>query len=384
METILPMINPALSLPVRLRAFSELTGKGVTIVIIDSGFIPHPDLTQPNNRIIAYYDAVHDIEDDMPPTEIEISSWHGTMTACTAAGNGYLSSGHYRSLAPKANIVLIRTMHQSSIISTQAIVQALRWCYRNSEQYGIKIINLSVYADEIDHSVHHPVIAEVERLVQSGITVVAASGNNFNAPLRPPASAPSAITVGGLDDKNNVTRKDDALYQTTFGKTMFNNIKPEIIAPAIWLAAPILPQTSVHKEAAALCAMDAMTDDMLLRTFPLLIADTLLPLQLIKTHSAITLRKNIRERMEAESIISPYYKFVDGTSFAAPIVCSLIAQMLESRPTLSPQEVKTILTETAVLLDNYPKEPQGYGVINVEHALRRVQALNESDGLKRL
>ena len=192
------------------------------------------------------------------------------------------------------------------------------------------------------------------------------------------------LSVGGLDDKNNVTRKDDALYQTTFGKTVFNNIKPEIIAPAMWLAAPILPQTSVHKEAAALCAMDAMTDDMLLRTFPLLIAETLLPLQLIKTHSAITLRKNIRERMESESIISPYYKFVDGTSFAAPIVCSLIAQMLELRPTLMPEEIKTILMETAVLLENYPREPQGYGVINVENALHRVQVLNESDELKRL
>lgn len=384
METIVPTISPALSIPVRLRAFSELTGKGVTIAIIDSGFVPHPDLIQPHNRIIAYYDAVHGTEDELPPAEVEISSWHGTMTACTAAGNGYLSSGHYRSLAPKANVVLIRTMHQSSIISTQSIVRALQWCYSNAEQYGIKIINLSVYADEIDHSLSHPVIAEVEKLTEHGITIVAAAGNNFNAPLRPPASAPSAITVGGLDDKNNIIRKDDSLYQTTFGKTIFNNIKPEIIAPAMWLAAPILPHTSVHKEAAALCAMDAMTDDMLLRTFPLLISDTHLPLQLIKTQSAQTLRKHIRERMASESIISPHYKFVDGTSFAAPIVCSVIAQMLELRPSLTPTEIKDILTQTAVQLDNYPKEPQGYGVINVENALQQIQNMNENDELKRL
>jgi len=384
MQTILPTISPALSLPVRLRAFSELTGKGVTIAIIDSGFVPHPDLIQPENRILAYYDAVHGIEDDMPPTEIEISSWHGTMTACTAAGNGYLSSGHYRSLAPKSKVVLVRTMHQNSIISTQTIVTALQWCSANSERFGIKIINLSVYADEIDHSLNHPVIAEVERLVQQGITIVTAAGNNFNAPLRPPASAPSAITVGGLDDKNNIIRKDDSLYQTTFGKTIFNNIKPEIIAPAMWLAAPILPHTSVHREAAALCAMEAMTDDMLLRTFPLFIAETHLPLQLIKTQSVTALRKHIRERMSTESIISPHYKFVDGTSFAAPIVCSVIAQMLELRPSLNPTEIKDILTQTAVQLENYPKEPQGYGVINVENALQEVQSLNEDDELKRL
>lgn len=384
MSDLLPPISPALSLPVRLRAFSQLTGKNSTIVLIDSGFIPHPDLIYPTNRIVGYYDAVNDAEDDMPPTETQISSWHGTMTACTAAGNGYLSSGHYRSLAPQASVILVKTMHESSIIATPTIVRALRWCLANKERLGINIINLSVYADELDHSLQHPVIAAVEELVASGITVVAAAGNNFNAPLRPPASAPSAITVGGLDDHNNLLRSDDSLYQTTFGKTMFQMVKPEIIAPAMWLAAPILPNTSVQREAAALCALDAMTDDMLIKIFPLLVAETHLPLQLIKTTTAKTLRKSIRERMKAESIISPHYKFVDGTSFAAPIVCSVIAQMLELRPSLSPSEIKDILTDTAVQLDNYPKEPQGYGVIQVDQVLQKVASLNEDDELKRL
>lgn len=42
--------------PLRLGADSEYTGKGVTIAFLDSGFYPHPDLIQPENRIVAFKD----------------------------------------------------------------------------------------------------------------------------------------------------------------------------------------------------------------------------------------------------------------------------------------------------------------------------------------
>ncbi len=41
---------------VRLNTIEDYTGKGVTIAFLDSGFYPHPDLTEPTSRIVAFKD----------------------------------------------------------------------------------------------------------------------------------------------------------------------------------------------------------------------------------------------------------------------------------------------------------------------------------------
>jgi serine protease AprX len=60
---------------------------------------------------------------------------------------------------------------------------------------------------------------------------------------------------------------------------------------------------------------------------------------------------------------------VDGTSFAAPVVASVVAQMLEANPGLSPADVKRILLETAVPVAELPALRQGYGVLDPRAAL---------------
>lgn len=365
-----PGVFPALSVPARLRAESRYTGRGVCIALIDSGFTPHPDLTLPGNRILAYYDAVSRSEAPLPPEDVQLHSWHGTMTACTAAGNGWLSHGQYTSPAPDASVVLLRVMQDNGRIPSPVIVQALAWCLEHREQYSISIVNLSVYADEQDNLLEHPVTLLVEELVARGVVVVAASGNNPALPLRPPAVAPSAITVGGLDDKNTLSDEMYTLYNSSFGTTTSGQCKPEVIAPAIWLPAPILPGTQVHTEAAALCALNDMTDEQLLRTLPLLIADTALPPELLHETSATVVREAVARRISEEKIISPGYKHVDGTSFAAPIVCSIIAQMLEANPRLTPAHIKEILISTADYMHGFPRERQGYGRVDAAAALR--------------
>jgi serine protease AprX len=60
---------------------------------------------------------------------------------------------------------------------------------------------------------------------------------------------------------------------------------------------------------------------------------------------------------------------VDGTSVAAPIVSSVIAQMLEANPDLTPEQIRTILKQTAIPLDSIPAEKQGAGAINARGAV---------------
>lgn len=373
-------LRPSLPLAVRLHADTRSQGRGVTIVMIDSDAVSHPDICQPRERVKAYVNAVDNSVGPLPVTPPVSRQWHGTMTACTAAGNGFLSLGEFTSLAPEADLILIRTMDDRGRIPTSVIVRALTWVLDNAEEYNIRIVNLSVYADELDQTTNHPVNRLVEDVIAAGIIVVAAAGNNPLAPIRPPASSPSAITVGGLDDRNSLDDSDNDLYHSTFGITALGVQKPDVIAPAIWLPAPILPGTDVHTEAAALCALDAMTDDMLLTTAPRLLPSTKLPIALRTSRNVDELRTKIAERLMSESIVSPFYKMVDGTSFAAPIVASIIAQMLEIAPDLSPADVKHILVSTAVRLPGHSPLRQGAGVVQQRLALDMARRRGGSTG----
>jgi serine protease AprX len=80
-------------------------------------------------------------------------------------------------------------------------------------------------------------------------------------------------------------------------------------------------------------------------------------------------RSLVLQRIAHEKLITSDYKHVDGTSFAAPIVASIVAQMLEARPSLTPAEVKHILMITATSLPNVPREIQGYGVVQADKAI---------------
>ena len=44
----------------------------------------------------------------MNVSEPDVASWHGMMTSVVAAGNGGLSNGFYRGIAPDANVVLVK------------------------------------------------------------------------------------------------------------------------------------------------------------------------------------------------------------------------------------------------------------------------------------
>jgi len=59
-----------------------------------------------------------------------------------------------------------------------------------------------------------------------------------------------------------------------------------------------------------------------------------------------------------------------GTSFAVPFVCATVALMLQINPSLTFDQVKQILQQTATMLPGYPVAAQGAGVINTEAALQ--------------
>ena len=78
--------------------------------------------------------------------------------------------------------------------------------------------------------------------------------------------------------------------------------------------------------------------------------------------------------------MATHYQHVDGTSFAAPIVTSIVAQMIEANPRLTPGAIKNILISAADRVTTAPAIRQGYGVVNarraVEMALQETHELN--------
>ncbi len=128
----------------RLGAHEHFTGRGVTIAFLDSGFYPHPDLTTPHSRILEYHNIVPKGTGTLD--SIDVASWHGMMTSVVAAGNGALSGGFFRSIAPDCNVVLVK-VSKSGHIGEKNIERGLRWIIENREKYGIRVVNISAGGD---------------------------------------------------------------------------------------------------------------------------------------------------------------------------------------------------------------------------------------------
>ncbi|MBS1911666.1 MAG: S8 family serine peptidase [Bacteroidetes bacterium] len=378
--------TPILPTPMRMNADLRFTGRGVTIAFIDSGFYPHTDLTHPSHRLLAIYDAVRGREvrsiERMAANDPPVEAWHGTMAAATAAGSGMASGGEYHGIACESRLVLVKAMTRRYRIRTPQVLRALEWVRENRERFDIRVVNMSLGVDETTDSMHHPVIALVEELSAMGVVMVAASGNNPANPIKPPGAAPSAITVGGYNDHNSTEWMRREVWHSSYGNTPGHVRKPELLAPAIWVAAPILPRTAVKREADALFRLAGSGDAELMALIPPLAGATAVAKELRAASDPLAARGIVLARIAAEKMITADYKHVDGTSFAAPIVSSVVAQMLEARPDLTPEQVKRILCATAMPIANVPQEVQGYGVADAAAAVRMVLSLPGAGGLE--
>ena len=369
--------------PVRLRANPHYTGRGITLCLLDSGFYPHPDLIQPRNRIREMVDAsTKQIVVGADFREPRVVSWHGLMTSAAAAGNGALSQGRYAGIASDADVILVKISDPRNRVRERDIIRGLRWVLDNHRRYGIDIVNISVGGDKSGLERDSVIDRMVGRLVRRGVIVVAAAGNAGRSDLYPPASAAESITVGGIDDQNVLDAERRRMYGSNWGRMADGGLKPEVVAPSMWLAAPVLPGTKIAEQNLLLDRLWRADDEEL----PALLASTYRVLgfpEEVLRQSLAKQRARVREKLVENKFVTPYYQHVDGTSFAAPIVSSVLAQMLEANPDLGPEEAKALIVATAERLTNQPEERQGYGVITpgraVAAALRvRYGALDEA------
>jgi serine protease AprX len=340
----------ALPTPLRLRADPLFTGRGVTIAIVDAAFYPHDDLVHPHNRIRAWADAGSSEMDALRFARDEIprwpgwdlhepAQWHGLMTSAAAAGDGWRSQGLYRGMAPDADLVLVQARDAVGHVGGASIARALDWLHVHRREFEISVVNVSLGADEMDSGEHNAVDAAVTRLVDDGVVVVVAAGNDGERRLLPPASAPAALTIGGLDDRNVLSRAERAVWHSRFGVTHNGFEKPELVAPSVWVVAPVLPGTDVAREAAELFARRAIGDS------------------------------SAESRIDELKLVTPHYQHVEGTSFASPIVAGTVACMREANRSLSPRRIRELLVTACHRVEGAPAERQGAGALEAGRAV---------------
>lgn len=103
--------------------------------------------------------------------------------------------------------------------STSTVLSALEWVYSNRTTYNIRVVNMSLGAPALSSYKNDPLCLAVRKLVNAGVVVVAAAGNEGKdafgrkqyGSIHSPGNEPSAITVGASNSFGTNGRADDTI-----------------------------------------------------------------------------------------------------------------------------------------------------------------------------
>jgi serine protease AprX len=242
---------------------------------------------------------------------------HGTFVAGIAAGN----AKGYAGAAPNADIVSLDVMDDSGAGKTSDVIAAAEWIYLNKAAYNIRVANFSLHSGAVNHFWLDPLNVAVSKLWHAGVVVVAAAGNYGTADgpsgvRYAPGSNPFVITVGAVDIGGTAKPRDDARAPwSAYGRTPDGFMKPEICAPGRYMVGPVPAISTLAAE-------------------------------------------------KADKLQGLGYIELSGTSFAAPVVSGVAAQLLARNPTMTPDQVKgTLMRRARPVVDGAP-HACGVGQIN--------------------
>lgn len=188
-----------------LRETHGLTGAGQTVAVIDTGVTAdHVALGGgfgPGYRVVGGWDFA---ENDANPNDDGPTGFHGTHIAGLLAGD----TDGFAGVAPEADIVALRVFDDYGFSQLEWIESSLQWVLENQNSFEspITTVNLSIGTALNDANRFHAMDLledELSLLRENNILVFAASGNSFDgssSEILYPASSPSVIAVGSIDD----------------------------------------------------------------------------------------------------------------------------------------------------------------------------------------
>ena len=271
------------------------------------------------------------VRDVAPP----LTSVHGAHVAGLIGarkpvdGDGYDGPGYSDGMCPEIQLYDFRVLAKTAEDTEFAIIAALQYLRYVNERHSYTTIHGANLSLSIPHNVRNyacgrtPVCVECQRLVESGVVVVAAAGNrgyqrfetaegpfeNYAAfSITDPGNAEDVITVGATH--GNWPHTYGVSFFSSRGPTGDGRPKPDLVAPGERIEAP----------------------------FP-------------------------NKDVGAES----------GTSMAAPHVSGAAAMLMARYPELvgNPRRIKRILCESATDLSR-DRSFQGYGMLDVLRAFQSI------------
>ncbi len=289
-----------------------ITGKGVIIGLMDTGFYPEQLSIFNHLNVLRAYDFVYNdtvVCDDS--NDRRSGTGHGTMVLSVLAS--YMNNSLVGA-APFCTLMLAKTEDISSEtrIEEDNFAAGVEWLESNgadiiSTSLGYsKFDSTDVNHDSTDFDGHSTIAAKAfNYAVKRGVVCITSAGNKGPAPgtIATPADADSAITVGGV--------MPDGITPAPFtsrGPIVSGRQKPEIAAQG---------------------------------------------------KDVITINPNIR---------GDYFK-AEGTSFASPLISGSVALMLSVHPGTRPWEIRNALTGSGTKR-NSPDDTLGYGVPDIFEAIK--------------
>jgi len=210
----------------------NVTGKGVTVAIIDTGIdYTHPDLGGcfgPSCRVIGGYDFYNN---DADPKD---DHGHGTHCAGIVGANGVL-----KGVAPDVKFYAYKVLSNTGSGYMSTVITGVQRAM-DPNQDG----NYSDHADVISMSLGgpgdptDPLSTAVDNAVDAGVVVAVAAGNSGPSmnTVMSPGCAPEAITVGATCKPNSTSGYCNDSRLASFssrGTSSIYLIKPEISAPGV-------------------------------------------------------------------------------------------------------------------------------------------------------
>lgn len=342
-----------------------VTGKNIGVSYIDTGIdATHPDLQLGQNVIQNVYYATADLPVEPPagflpvvPVEnvpiTDIEGGHGTFGAGVTAGTGVASAGLYKGMAPGAKLVAIRAGNDVGL-TTFAIVQAMDYTLVNQYRYNIRVCNNSWGTTLADnpYDPNDPINTATRMMHDRNITVVFAAGNDGDAPnvINPFSVAPWVISVAAGEKRGLGTPagfssrgNDNGTGSDTAGQpadpAVAPNLRPDITGSGVDIKSTRSKAPGVTNIAGTLPIFVGAND---LSTIP--------------------------------PALLPYYTTSQGTSFSTPQVSGIVALMLEANPLLTPDQVVTLLRQTATPMP-YEERVVGAGYVDAHNAVRAAMSL---------
>jgi serine protease AprX len=323
----------------------SVTGQGVGVAVIDSGISQvagldapgkvtyGPDLSIEGNGSLAGQDTFG----------------HGTFMAGIIAGRGAANPssdlasapGNVQlGVAPDAKLLAMKVATTDGSADVSQVIAALDWVTQHPvmpDGTRIRVINLSYGTDSTQDYQNDPLAAAAENAWRHGIVVVTSVGNEGAVGrVTDPASDPYVLAVGSADGGDRLDGwAHDHTKVASYSNVGSSSRHADILVPGTSIVSLRDPGSSI---------------------------DQAHPEGLISGDASGRLFRG------------------SGTSQAAAVTSGAVADLLQAFPSLTPDQVKFVLTSTAQSVNGASVNAAGEGTLSLQAAFDAANRLLGTDG----